>query len=562
MRRFIGIALIVLLTVLATVAEQTRAQLWQGFESYASPYLGPLPSGSAQQPANRRIVVVLVRGLRLAESRQMPALNTLRERGADVTVELSPPTYRTSSWFSLFSGARPETHGVTVNTLPQITRPDTLFRALQSAGRGVAVIASADWNDLVEGVVQRLEIVEEANPALHDTQAVNTAVDVLRDAQQPAAFVLIELTLMEDIARTDPPSYSAAAAATDVRLKSIVDALDLNADTLVVLADRGFTTQGNDGGGEAAVARTPMVLAGAGVAPGTQAIAKGGDVAPTLAALAGAPIPVHGQGGPVLSVLAPNAALPLASAQQLTTFYEQWAEVMGQPRFASELLRQRQGELAGGDINMYARWQAELNASVNAATVARLNAERAARLPFVIGVGLLLLAVTGVLLSTSPLPPLAGAAAYAVVWFGLFTFVRGAGYSLSLFRDGNPTPALNELERESAILMGVLCLLVALTTGRHEDVFEAITTVLCTLGLIAVFLAAQFMWYYWQWGDAFAWTLPESSAFVAALIALTQLAALTVQITPALPEVPLALLAAIGAALVYAVMRQRESALP
>jgi hypothetical protein len=560
MRRFIGIALIVLLTVLATVAEQTRAQLWQGFESYASPYLGPLPSGATQQLINRRTVVVLVRGLRLAESRQMPALNALRERGADVTVELSPPTYRTPAWFSLFSGARPDVHGVTVNTLPT-TRPDTLFRALQSAGRGVAVIASADWNDLVEGAVQRLEIVEEADPALHDTQAVNTALDVLRDAQQPAAFVLIELTLMEDIARTDPPSYSAAAAATDVRLKSIVDGLDLNADTLVVLADRGLTQQGNDGGGDAAVARTPMVLAGAGVAPGTQAIAKGSDVVPTLAALAGAPMPVHGQGGPVLSVLAPNATapLPMASAQQLTTFYEQWAEVMGQPRFASELLRQRQGELAGGDIGVYERWQAELNALVNAATVARLSAERAARLPFVIGVGLLLLAVTGALLSTSPLPPLAGAAAYAAVWFVLFTLVRGSSYSLSLFSDGNPAPALNEIERESAILMGVLCLLVALTTGGHDDVFEAITTVLCTLGLVAIFLAAQFMWFYWQWGDAFTWTLPESSAFVAALIALTQLAAMTVQITPALPEVPLALLAAIGAAIIYAVMRRHES---
>jgi hypothetical protein len=230
---------------------------------------------------------------------------------------------------------------------------------------------------------------------------------------------------------------------------------------------------------------------------------------------------------------------------------------MGQPRFASELLRQRASDLetsAGG----YDRWLAELNAAVQAATTSRLNAERAARLPFVIGVSLLLLAVAGALLSGSSLPPLAGAAAYAVIWFVLFTFVRGAGYSLSLFRDGNPAPALSDLERESAILMGVICIFVALTTGNHDDVFEAITTVLCTLGLIAIFLIAQFMWFYWQWGDAFTWTLPESSAFVAALIALTQLAALTVRITPALPEIPLALIVAVGAALIYAVMRRRS----
>jgi hypothetical protein len=106
--------------------------------------------------------------------------------------------------------------------------------------------------------------------------------------------------------------------------------------------------------------------------------------------------------------------------------------------------------------------------------------------------------------------------------------------------------------------MGVICIFAALATSQHDDVFDAITTVMSALGLIAIFHIAQFVWFYWQWGDAFTWTLPGSSALVAAMVALTQIAALTVQVTPALPELPFPLLAALCAVLIYAVVRQRR----
>ncbi|BCX05807.1 MAG: hypothetical protein KatS3mg053_3745 [Candidatus Roseilinea sp.] len=552
----ITVALLVALTLVATFAEQARAQLWQRYANYASPFLDGLPSGARRQPLSQRVVVVLVRGLRLAESRQMPALNALRARGADVIIESKPPTYRLAATFTWLSGAWPETHGATTNSARLLVRPDTILQAIQASGKATAFVGSDQLSDLLGATVQRAELVDDLEPSRRDQQAVELALSVFNDPTRPAQFVLVELGLLEEVAQDDPDSYRTAIAATDFRLAAIESALNLNTDTLVVLADRGLTNDGRDGGGEAEVTRTPLILAGAGIVPDTQAIAPATAIAPTLAALTGAPIPVHAQGGPIFAALVSAPALPMASAQQLTAFYEQWSAAMQQPRFAAELLRRHEDRLATGDTASYAAWLAELNQSVARATTERLNSERAARLPFVFGVVLLLLVIAGVLLNVHLIRPLAGAVAYVVAWWALFFIVRGGSLSLSLFPDGDPAMIFDEWGRISGALMGLIGVVIAFTTGTCEDVFEAIAATLSALGLIAIAQLTAYMWFYWQWGDTFTWTLPESSAFTAALLALTQLAGLSVQVTPDLPELPLAPLVAVAAAVIYAFVRR------
>jgi hypothetical protein len=553
---FLAIALLIALSALAPIAERARAQLWQGYAGYASPFLNEWPTGTARPPLSQRVVVVLVHGLRLVESRQMPTLNAWRQRGADVTIEAKPPTYRLPATFTWLSGAWPETHGVTTNDAPPPSRPDTLLRAIQSSGWAVAFIGSDRLYDELGIAAQRVELVDDLEPAQRDQQAVELVRELLRDPAGQAQFVLVEISLLEEVARSDPDSYSAAVAATDFRLQAIGEALNLGADTLVVLSDRGLTRDGRDGGGEAEVARTPLVMAGAGILAGTQAVAPATSIAPTLAALAGAPIPIHAQGGPIFAVLAPESSLPLASARQLTAFYEQWISTLGQPRFAAELLRRYEDRMAAGDEVAYATWLAELNRSVAAAAGARLTAERAARLPFTLGVCLLLLIIAGLLLNARVAAPLIGALAYLGAWLVLFFAVRQSMLSLSLFPDSDPMPTFAEWERLSAMLMLAVCAIVALTTARQESVFDAVATVLSALGLVVVVQLIAFMVFYWQWGDAFTWTLPDSPMLVAALLALTQVAALTVPVAPALPDLPVALLAAIAGALIYAAVRR------
>lgn len=550
------VALLIALTLAATFAEQVRAQLWQRYANYTSPFLEPLPSGPSRPPLARRVVVVLVHGLRLDESRQMPALNTWRMRGADITLELRPPTYRLPMLLTSLSGAWPETHGATTNSPLLLTQPDTILRTAQASGKTTAFVGSDSLSDWLGATLQRVEVVDELAPAQRDQQAVELALTVLNDSARPAQLVLVALSLPEETAQRDPESYRAAIAATDFRIEAIGQALDLGVDTFVVLSDRGLTYDGRSGGGEAEVVRAPLVLAGAGVAPGAQAIAPATAVAPTLAALMGAPIPAHAQSGPILEALAPEPALLMASARQLTAFYELWSATMRQPRFASALLRRYEDRLAAGDTISYAKWLAELNQSVRQAASARLNTERITRLPLAAGASLLLLLTTGLIVNRQLIRPAAGALAYLVAWAVLFFVARGGRLSLSLFPDGDPTATLGEWARSSSALMGLIGVAIAFTSGSCEDVFEAIVAALGALGMIAIVQLWVFIGFYWQWGDAFTWTLPDSSAFTAALLALTQLAGLSIQATPDLPRLPLALLVAIAAAVIYAFVRR------
>jgi hypothetical protein len=245
-----------------------------------------------------------------------------------------------------------------------------------------------------------------------------------------------------------------------------------------------------------------------------------------------------------------------ASAQQLTTFYDQWSAAIGQPRFAAGLLRRYGDRLAAGERLAYAIWQAELGRAAAEAAHARLRAERATRLPLVLGLGLLLLLVASLLLNDWISGPLIGTLGYLLAWLVVFFVIRREPLSLSLFPDGDPEGVFAAWERLSALLMGLAGAVVAVGTGRRSDALEAVAAVLRALGLMAVAQASIVLAFYWQWGDAFTWMLPDSTWLVAALLALTQLSAFLIQVSPALPALPLPMLIAAVGALIYSVVRR------
>ncbi len=551
----LALALLIALSALGSVAKQARTTLWERYAAYTSPFLETWPAGAARPPRTQRIVVVVVHGLRLAESRGMPTLNALRQRGADVTIELTPPAYDLPATLTWLSGARPEVHGATTNQSPLLIRPDTVLRAAQAAGWLVTFIGSEQRHDWLGGT-QRAIFADDPDPAQRDQQAIALAVEALRAPLSQPQLIALSLDLVAQVARQDPASYSAAVAATDFRIQSVLAQMNLEAETLVVLSERGIASGGYDGGGEAEVVRTPLVMAGAGVLPGSVAVAPAVAIAPTLAALAGAPFPIHAQSGFIHDVLAAEPAAFIASAQQLTTFYDQWSAAIGQPRFAAGLLRRYSDRLAAGDPLAYVVWQAELSRAAEEAAGARLRAERATRLPLVVGLGLLLIVLAGLLLNNWIGGPLAGMLGYAVAWVITFFLIYRAPLSLSLFPEGNPEPAFAIWERISAALMGAVSALVAAGTGKRSDALEAIAGVLSALGVIAIALAAIALAFYWQWGDAFLWTLPDATWLVVALLALTQLGAFLVQVSPTLPALPLPLLVAAASALIYAGVRR------
>ena len=81
---------------------------------------------------------------------------------------------------------------------------------------------------------------------------------------------------------------------------------------------------------------------------------------------------------------------------------------------------------------------------------------------------------------------------------------------------------------------------------------------LCTLGLIALMNAAIFTWFYWQWGDAWSWTLPNATALVLTMTSLTQIGAFTLPLSPSLPAMPIALPIAVMAAVIFGLVQGRH----
>ncbi len=594
MRRIIGLALIVALTMLAALAADLRDTVWASYQNYASPYLAKLPGGLPRQALTPRTVLVLVRGLRLDASRQMPALNALREQGADNILVLQSPTYRLPSWLTLMSGAGAPVHGVTNNAPPRIGDVDTIFNTLRLSGQNAALIGSQLLLD-VFGDVGRFEQIDDLDMNARDDAALAAALKALGDPTNSAQLIVLELAMPEEAAQLGESSYALAVAATDRRIRTLAEALDLGTHTLIVTSDRGLTNLsrldskiGHDGGDESEVAQIPLVMAGAAVRPGSQAIASAMDLVPTLAALTGSPMPVHNQGQIILADLlipdqpvapitataatttttgtaVPAAALTRegellwASATQLTAFYENWSEVVGQPRFASEMLRQAEAQLKAGDERVYQAFVISLSARARAGQTARLTAERARRLPVVIGAALLMAALVGVLLGARVWQAFAGTLVYLAVWFLLFNLLRDYRHSLTMFAGSDPRMFLDAVARDAAVLAAAIGILAALTTGGHDDALQAITTVICVYGLIAAVQLALAMWFYWQWDITYTWALPDSPALVAALAALTQVAGLSIMIAPGLPSVPVPLVMAIVTLPVYAVLRRRHA---
>jgi hypothetical protein len=188
-----------------------------------------------------------------------------------------------------------------------------------------------------------------------------------------------------------------------------------------------------------------------------------------------------------------------------------------------------------------------------------LSSERLARLPLVVGVSLFIIVCAVAMLGNRFWIPLVSAVVYFVAWFILFFFIRGYAVSFSMFRDSNPNDVLRAISFDASALILFVGVVSSFLSRVCDDWLEAITATLSSIGLIALVHAAQYLWFYWQWGDLFSWILPNASSMVNVLIALTQLNALNVNISTALPDMPVAIVVALLASLIYFLPGKRRN---
>lgn len=292
----------------------------------------PAPTGP---PLSSGVTILLIDGLRLDASRRMPALNALRSRGADIEAQVGTPSFSRPGRATVAVGAPPDIHGVTTNRQRRMLSIDNLFRRVGAVGGTCRVAGSTIWSGLFGDDIAKCGRYQPGE-GKEGPGAFVRQVGAVRESQERGlAFILQQPAMLRvaDIISTDfaaheyggaSPEYAAEVARADRSVAELAAQLDLSTTTLVVTADHGHRDQGGHGGSEPAVLAIPVVMVGAGIAPSTRASAEQADVAPTVAALLGLPLPTGSSGHPLTSVMTADpektALVERAAAAQQAAF--------------------------------------------------------------------------------------------------------------------------------------------------------------------------------------------------------------------------------------------------
>ncbi len=527
MARIAKIALYVLvLFILAGIgylAQNLAVMGWDSVVEYRTAYLTNLPPGNAAEPLAQRAVLILVDGLRLDASRNMPALNELRRQGADLSVRVGQPSLSYPSWTVIASGAWQEVSGVTTNWYEGPVRVDTIFRRAREAGLPAVVVGGGGWNKLYGSHLTDFILVkgpedEGAPPeawAEMDAETFRRAVAALDD--YPQGLVLLYFGGTDELAHQfggTSPQYLDEVRRVDDFIGRLAERLDWERDALIVTADHGHVDVGGHGGWEKEVLHVPLVLVGKGIRQGAYPERLQADIAPTIAALLGTPIPVHAQGRPLMEALdAPaetKGRIGLNAGLQLVGFYDAYAQALGAKPFAGDVLKAHRERIARGEEGALSRFWDELTARAQAARNARFWRERLGRLPIALGIALIPLLYLLIFRGRKRqiLLPLAFSLLYFVFYNALF-FGRGYTWSLSAFNSEAQIKAFfNERLLDAALSVAVAGLILALISWKKPPLqtLERMTTFSFFVGY---FLLLQVDLFYWLYNIRFSWALPD-----------------------------------------------------
>jgi hypothetical protein len=303
----------------------------------------------------RRVFLVVIDGLRLDRSYELPFLDELRRRGVDSEAMSHYPTWSRPNYVSILTGVPPHASGVRTNHHATPVQLDSLMDRARAAGLRVAT--ATDYDVLPRLFLRRQGHGPPPVPAELDLQAAgdlraeSESAPDLDSLEQPAALPGIrapdaDLASPFDDARYAPwpggfseagsalaagradlvvllvgavdaaghayggasPQYRDAAVIADRAVARVLARVDLSRDAVIVTADHGHTGRGGHGGVEPEVLAVPLVAAGAGIRPGATALdARLIDLAPTVSALLGLPAPGHGLGRTLTELLALDA---------------------------------------------------------------------------------------------------------------------------------------------------------------------------------------------------------------------------------------------------------------
>ena len=297
----------VILITVALVSTAGVAYLWvnslvQSIYGFRTPLKGmPSLTESSTPPLTSQVVLVVIDGLRYDTSFQMPYLNHLRDQGAHARLVSSPPSGAQIAWTALVSGAPPEINDASLfDQSYQWIRPiavDHLFAALRRADFTSGIVGFHWWEKLVPPELLHVKYFVATDDAAADALVIDRAGAFLKEFYPN--FLVVNLRHVNTAAQEHgalSAEYAEAVLRCDEHVRLLSASMDLQRSTPVVVSSHGHLDQGGHGGAEAVTLATPFVMVGESVRAGDHGLLAQTDVAPTIAALLGAPIPSAAQG--------------------------------------------------------------------------------------------------------------------------------------------------------------------------------------------------------------------------------------------------------------------------
>jgi hypothetical protein len=510
---WIGLAAAIVVALAAAAGAYVAADYaWGQIVDYESPFAdADLPPAVATPGLSDRVVMVIVDGMRDAIAGEMSAVENLRQYGADVTVVTPEPSLSYPTWTTLLSGAPHDVHGVTTNWFEGRVPVETLIDTAIAARKRTVVVGGSDSLEQLYGVERAdgvyLEDWEDGD------YLTGTLVDeTLRLVTEHApSFVLLYLPDLDEAGHeTGPESvhYAEVADRINTDLTRLVDSLEDGRTTFVVCADHGHIDGGGHGGWEEEVTHVPAVFAG-GAAALTEGEAAQEDVAPTVAALAGIPIPRDATGSVLRSVVAtagPDVLAP-ARAQRAASLGAYVASISGE---------------APSPVGFLQLDDEGMDEAVEDAVAARLTDDRRERLPLaagILGATLLVLAAVGLASWRALAAAMAGAIGYHVVYNGIYFLIRGHRWSLSAFNEEDLIDAFFYTRMGEAVLAALVAAAIAALVyvmlrrepkpARGEYLSGWLSLGAVTVLAIQATIGWQIAWYVWWWGARVTWRIPD-----------------------------------------------------
>src|SRR5262249_43944177 len=189
----------------AWLARVVAGRALEDFTAYDTPFAFPAVETRPGPALARQVVLVLVDGLGLAASKDLPFLNALRSRGADEDCVVGLPSLSLPGRAVMLTGAWQEVNGQTTNYHVRPLRVEHVFSEARREGMLTALAAKHNGLRLFEPAVLRpVEYPEDPagapfvvyEAALRRQAAMSRGL--LEQVKGRAGFAMLELNAVDE----------------------------------------------------------------------------------------------------------------------------------------------------------------------------------------------------------------------------------------------------------------------------------------------------------------------------------------------------------------------------